>query len=202
MKRIRIRPVRPGDAAAVREIYAPYVSDNVTSFELAVPTAEEFEQRIQAQCAQFPWLVAESDEAGVLGYAYASPHKTRWAYRWSVDVTVYLKPQLQRRGAGRALYDALFALLRRQGYVNAYAGITLPNPGSEGLHRAMGFTEVGIYRGVGFKCGAWRDVIWLQLRLADPKTPSDSLAPTTDLWNDPAVLALMDAAARRIRLGP
>ena len=109
----------------------------------------------------YPWLVCE-DGGEVLGYVYATQHRERAAYRWSVDTSVYVRQGRQRRGVGRALYTSLLAVLPLQGYVNAYAGATLPNPASVGLHEAMGFQPVGVYRQVGFKYGAWHDVAWFQ----------------------------------------
>ncbi len=105
----------------------------------------------------------------ILGYAYASKHRERAAYVWSADVSVYVREGRRRGGLGRALYTSLFAILRLQGYYNALAGVTLPNPGSEGLHRAMGFQPVGIYRNIGYKCGGWHDVAWSQLALREPE---------------------------------
>src|SRR5205823_4346286 len=80
-------------------------------------------------------------------------------------VSAYVRQDRHRRGVGRALYTRLFEILRRQGFVNAFAGITLPNPGSVGLHEAMGFEFIGVYRGIGYKGGAWHDVGWYQLAL-------------------------------------
>jgi len=155
-----IRTATPADAAAIAAIYAPYVTDGYASFEAEPPSAAEFEQRM---CARplLPWLVAEKSGA-VVGFAFASQHKTRAAYRWSVDCSVYLAAAVARRGVGRALYERLLSAVRELGYVTAYAGIALPNPASVGLHEAMGFTPVGIYREVGWKLGAWRDVGWWQ----------------------------------------
>jgi phosphinothricin acetyltransferase len=104
----------------------------------------------------------------VVGYAYASPHRDRAAYQWSVDVTVYVSPRAHRTGTGRRLYGLLLAILRQQGYHQAFGGITLPNTASVGLHEAMGFTPVGVYRRVGFKLGAWRDVGWWGVELGPP----------------------------------
>ena len=175
-----IRSAAPFDAHAISAIYAPFVSDNVTSFELDPPDAADVERRILELQAQYPWLVFEAD-GRVLGYAYASAHRSRKAYQWSTDVSVYIHPDGHRRGIGRALYTALFEVLRRQGYVNAYAGITLPNAASVGLHEAMGFVPVGVYQRVGFKLGAWHDVVWLQLRLADPPVPVPVPVPALDV---------------------
>jgi L-amino acid N-acyltransferase YncA len=152
------------DAAACAEIYAPYVVGSAVSFEEAAPTAAAFAERIAGVQATHPWLVAE--EGGrVVGYAYASPHRDRAAYRWACDVAVYVDRTHQRRGVGRALYEALFDELREQGLHLAVAGVTLPNDASVGLHEALGFEPVGVYRGIGWKAGAWRDVGWWWLRL-------------------------------------
>lgn len=160
--------IRPADAArdagACSRIYAPYVTDSVISFEEVAPGAQEMAARIQLVTAAYPWLVAERDGA-VAGFAYATRHRERASYRWAVDVTVYLDAAHHRHGIGRRLYEALFARLRAQGFHVAVAGITLPNAASVGLHEALGFELVGIYRGIGWKAGSWRDVGWWQLQL-------------------------------------
>jgi L-amino acid N-acyltransferase YncA len=149
------------DAALIAAIYAPHCSSTAVSFEVDAPSADEIAKRIAATTAQYPWLVL-ADDGVVAGYAYASRHRDRAAYQWSVDVAVYVDRAHHRRGVGRALYTTLFELLRHQRYFKAYGGITLPNPSSVGLHEAVGFTLVGVYRGVGYKLGAWHDVAWFQ----------------------------------------
>ena len=163
------------DGAACAAIYGPYVDASGVSFEDVAPSAAELSARIAATSARFPWLVVELDGA-VAGYAYASQHRERAAYRWAVDVAVYVDAAHQGRGAGRALYEALFALLRGQGFRSACAGIALPNDASVALHRALGFEHVGTYRDIGWKAGAWRDVAWWQLQLA-PDAPRDEPPP-------------------------
>ena len=171
-----VRHAEPArDARACAAIYAPYVADSGVSFDEVVPTAAQFEELIAQTSARYPWLVLESD-ACVVGYAYASQHRARAAYRWAVDVGVYVDRSHQRRGAGRALYEALFELLRRQGLRSVCAGVTLPNDASIGLHRALGFEHVGTYRAIGWKAGAWRDVSWWQLQLA-PDARDDGPPP-------------------------
>ncbi len=170
----RIRPATGADAAAIAAVYRPYVTDSVISFETEPPDAAEMARRMAARPAK-PWLVAERDQA-VVGYAYASAHRERAAYRWAADVSVYLAAAERSRGTGRALYAQLFELLKDLGYVAAYAGIALPNPASVGLHESMGFGLVGVYRGVGHKFGRWHDVGWWQLALADPR-PDDPAEP-------------------------
>ena len=116
--------------------------------------------RIRDYGASHGWLVAEAG-GHVAGYAYGSTHRTRAAYASSCDVAVYVDPAHARQGFGRALYGELLRLLGAK-YHAAFAGIALPNEASVGLHEAMGFTPVGIYREVGWKMGGWRDVGWWQ----------------------------------------
>ena len=173
---VAIRMAGVGDAAAIADIYRPYVTDAATSFEVTPPDAAEMARRIDAVLALGPWLVALDDAGAPIGYAYASRHAERAAYQWSVDATVYVRDGHHRRGVGRALYGALFPLLRLQGFYVAHAGITLPNAGSVGLHESFGFRPVGVYPAVGWKFGAWRDVGWWHLPLQErPATPAPPL---------------------------
>ncbi|OBH98052.1 arsinothricin resistance N-acetyltransferase ArsN1 family B [Mycobacterium sp. E2733] len=166
----------PEDADAIADLYAPYVRDSAISFEAVPPTAQDMRSRLTATLTNLPWLVITHGDA-VRGYAYASSHRARAAYRWSVDVSLYLDRSIHRQGNGRRIYTALLNMLAAQGYINAYAAIALPNPASVGLHEAMGFTRVGVFEGVGFKNGAWWDVGWWHRRLADrPAQPSDPRA--------------------------
>lgn len=167
------------DGAACAAIYAPYVTGSGVSFEEVAPTAEQFAQLIAQTSVSHPWLVLEDDDGAAAGYAYATQHRARAAYRWAVDVAVYVAAQHHGRGAGRTLYEALLELLRRQGLRIACAGVTLPNDASIGLHRALGFEHVGTYRDIGWKAGEWRDVSWWQLRLApdDDGPPQEPREP-------------------------
>ncbi len=158
------------DAARVAEIYRPAVEGNFISFEEAAPTGNEMADRMRRVLARLPWLVAEDESGVVVGYAYASPHRERAAYRWSVDISVYIDPAWQRRGIGRLLYDDLLEWLRGHGFVNVYAGVSLPNPGSVALHEAIGMRRIGVYERVGYKLGEWRDVAWFGMRLSEPTT--------------------------------
>ena len=111
----------------------------------------------------------------IIGYAYASKHRYRTAYQWSPESTVYLSPEVHRKGIGRILYETLFSLLKVQGYFNVYAGVGLPNEKSVGFHKALGFEEIGIFKKVGYKLGNWHDTHWFQLHLSEhilnPPTP-------------------------------
>ena len=175
---MKIRMATEADAEAIAAIYRPSVVERATSFEVDPPSAVEMAGRIRSLRAFAPWLVCVGPDDRALGYAYASPHNERAAYRWSVTVTVYIDAGQHRRGIGRALYQALFSLLRLQGFYVAHAGITLPNPGSVGLHESLGFRPIGVYPAVGGKLGAWQDVGWWQLPLQErPATPPAPLTP-------------------------
>jgi L-amino acid N-acyltransferase YncA len=154
-----IRVARVADARDIQAIYAPIVRDTPISFEVEPPSMAEMEDRIGSTLPEFPFLVCDVD-AQVIGYAYAGAHRARAAYRWSVDVTVYVAATARRAGVGRSLYRALLPILRRQDFHAAFAGITLPNEGSVALHEAVGFRRLGVYEEVGFKHGRWHDVGW------------------------------------------
>lgn len=172
---LEIRLATPDDAAQIQAIYAPVVRETAISFEWEPPSVEEMRRRVESTLAKgYPWLVL--DHSGeILGYAYGSTHRERVAYRWSAEVSVYIHPAWHRRGIGRALYASLFEVLRLQGFRNAFAGATQPNPGSVALHEAMGFQEIGLFRRIGYKFGKWHDVRWWGLALgehpAEPPLP-------------------------------
>jgi L-amino acid N-acyltransferase YncA len=163
---MKIRAATAADAPAILAIYAPIVRDTIISFETEVPTTQDIADRIDTTMKTHPYLLAEANGA-VAGYAYAGEHRARSAYKWSVDVTVYVASQARRAGVARALYGRLLPMLAERGFHAAFAGIALPNPASVGLHEAMGFAPVGIYREVGFKFGRWCDVGWWQRLLHD-----------------------------------
>lgn len=166
------------DAAACAAIFAPIVAGSAVSFEEQVPDAAAFAQRIATLTQSYPWLVLER-EGRVIAYACASSHRPRAAYRWAAEVGIYVDPAHHRAGAGRRLYEALLDLLRRQRLHIACAAITLPNDASIGLHRALGFEPAGVQRAIGYKCGAWHDVSWWQLRLSpgDDGSPPEPQGP-------------------------
>jgi L-amino acid N-acyltransferase YncA len=167
---LTVRDATERDAGACAAIYAPYVTGTAISFETVVPSPAEMAGRIAAARATHAWLVLE--EAGrVVGYAYGHPFKERAAYRWACETSIYLEPGRRRTGAGRTLYAALLARLTERGYHRAFAGMTLPNDASAGLHRALGFEPAGVYRRVGWKHGAWHDVAWVQLTIAADDAP-------------------------------
>ncbi len=170
-----VRPADPvRDAEPCRAIYAHFVEHTAVSFETEPPTTAEMRERIRSAVRSHAWLVAD-DDGEVVAYAYGAPHRARAAYRFLAEVSVYVAPGHERRGLGRALYGPLLARLRERGYRTAVAGMTLPNPGSQGLHAALGFREIGTFHRAGWKHGAWHDTGWMELSLVgdsgDPDAP-------------------------------
>lgn len=187
---LRVRVAELADAELFLGIYGPVVRETAISFEEVVPSVEEMRERIRLTQGRLPWLtlVQERPESeDVLGYAYASAHRVRASYRWSVDVAIYLGVPARGRGLGKALYRVLLEVVRRQGYFNAFGGVGLPNPGSVALHESLGFERIATYRNVGFKQGSWHDVGWWQLQLGPlPAAPAEpraflELLPELDL---------------------
>jgi L-amino acid N-acyltransferase YncA len=169
---MNIRSIHSNDTEAVLSIYAPYILQTAATFETAVPSQQEFSERIAQYTAKYPWLVAE-EEGKVVGYAYAGKHRDRDAYQWCAESSVYVEKAYQGKGVARKLYEQLFQLLREDGYVNIYAGITQPNEPSNRLHQHMGFEPVGTYQKVGYKLGRWHDVLWMVKTLIDhPSEPA------------------------------
>ena len=168
------------DADAIASIYRPAVEETGASFEEVAPDGAEMGRRIRQTLIRTPWLVAEAQRQ-VIGYAYAGPHRERAGYRWSVDVSAYVHPDWHRRRVGRTLYDVLLPMLLKQRFVNVYAGIALPNPASVALHEAIGMRRIGVYERVGYKFGAWLDVAWYGMRIADPGVPPAEPIPLPEL---------------------
>lgn len=173
---IPVRAATVRDAAAISAIYAPVVRDTVISFEAEPPDAAEIRRRMTEPAVRLPWLVADAPE-GVAGYAYAAPFRSREAYRWSVETSVYVAAKARRRGAARRLYECLLAELRMLGYVSAFAGVALPNDASVALHEALGFTAIGVFPAAGYKHGRWVDVGWWALALVPVSAPPAAPAP-------------------------
>lgn len=182
----QVRTACEADAAAMAAIYAPYVRETTISFELDPPDAAEFVLRMGRSMPTHPWLVAV-DGAQVIGYAYATRHRERAAYRWTAETSVYVQRSGHRRGVGRALYATLLERLAALNFRTALAGITLPNPQSVGFHESMGFRQVARYPRVGWKFGAWRDTGWWALELAPGAdgAPAELRTPAEMRWPAP-----------------
>lgn len=169
-----VRDATSADAGVCAEIYAPYVRDTAITFELEPPSEARMAERIETALSGHAWLVLVEDEQ-VIGYAYGSDYKSRAAYRWACEVSVYLLGDRHRGGGGRALYEALFDRLAGRGFRTVVAGMTLSNEASLGLHAAVGFEPVGTYRRIGWKLDAWHDVAWAQRSLVslDHEPPAE-----------------------------
>ena len=160
-----LRDAVAGDGEALAAIYNHYVTGTIVTFEEVAVSGAEMAARIAAvQGAGLPWLVAEED-GQVVGYAYASPWKPRYGYRFSVEVTVYLAPGREGRGWGTRLYRELFERLAGLGVHFVAGGIALPNPASVGLHEKLGMRKVAHFRENGTKFGRWIDVGYWQRTL-------------------------------------
>jgi phosphinothricin acetyltransferase len=191
-----IRFAQLTDAAGILAIYAPYCESTYVSFEIVAPSMEQIQERIGRITTDYPWLVGEVD-GRIVGYVYASRHHERAAYRWSVDVAVYVAAAHQRRGVGRILYETLFAILLEQGHFKVFAGITLPNEASVGLHESMGFRPAAIFRGVGYKFGRWLDVGWWQRDLQAERDNPTEPHPFSSMRDSPAVVTALAEGNRK-----
>ncbi|MEH2449177.1 MAG: arsinothricin resistance N-acetyltransferase ArsN1 family B [Nostoc sp.] len=165
-----IRLANESDALKMLAIYAPVVRETSISFEIEPPSETEFQGRIKNYQQQMPWLVCQIN-GELLGYAYATPYRTRAAYQWSVESSVYVNVEHRRKGVAKALYSSLFQLLHLQGFYNVFAAIALPNPASVAVHEAIGFSPVGVFCRVGYKFSEWHDVGWWQLSLQQQPLP-------------------------------
>ncbi|MEH2394565.1 MAG: arsinothricin resistance N-acetyltransferase ArsN1 family B [Nostoc sp.] len=165
-----IRLANESDALKMLAIYAPVVRETSISFEIEPPSETEFQGRIKNYQQQMPWLVCQIN-GELLGYAYATPYRTRAAYQWSVESSVYVNVEHRRKGVAKALYSSLFQLLQLQGFYNVFAAIALPNPASVAVHEAVGFSPVGVFCKVGYKFSEWHDVGWWQLSLQQQPLP-------------------------------
>lgn len=170
-----IRVATGDDAAAMLEIYAPFILNSGITQETGIPTVEEFQKRIFSNLEERPWLVCEIDNQ-IAGYAYAGKHRDRKGYQWCTEPSVYISENFYQRGIAHALYTALFDILKLQGYVNAYAVITLPNEKSISFHKKFGFDYLTTYPKIGYKLGQWHDVGWMQYEInPHKKDPADPI---------------------------
>lgn len=174
---MKLRAATPDDAAAIADIYAPFVRESAVSFETEPPGEAAMRSRIEAGGSLYPWLVGEAEDGSLIGYAYAARFRDRPAYRFAVETSVYLRSGASGRGLGRRLYEPLLATLEAQGFTQAIAAITLPNEASVRLHERLGFERAGTYRQVGWKIGRWHDVGLWQKALAVAGDPPEEPRP-------------------------
>lgn len=167
-----IRAVRKTDAAAIAEIYAPYVLETAVTFEYQAPDEAEFARRIERITKQFPWLVWE-EEGEILGYAYADAPFSRPAYAWCAELSIYLRRDIRGRGIGSALYRELEAILEKQGYQILYAIVTGDNQASMDFHRARGYTIRANFPGCAYKFQKSLGIVWMEKRLKPVEIPDN-----------------------------
>ena len=161
-----LRLAKQSDAEEILTIYAPYIESTSFTFETETPLVEAFAERINTYLIHWPWLVCEMD-GKIAGYAYATRHRERTAYQWCVESSIYIHDNFQRTGIARALYTALFEILKIQGFRNVYAVINLPNDKSVAFHESQGFSYFATYEKVGYKLGNWKNVGWWKLSIND-----------------------------------
>lgn len=170
---MRIEKATEADAAALLEIYAPYVADTAISFEYAVPSLEEFESRIRTISARYPYLKAVAEDGSLLGYAYAGAFKSRAAYDWAVETTIYVRRDRRGSGVGRRLYETLERSLLGMGICNLNACIAYTPQADSHLtndsmyfHERLGYSLVGTFHHCGYKFGTWYDMVWMEKIIA------------------------------------
>lgn len=185
-----IRLARPADAQGILDIYAHYIRDTSLTFELEVPPADDFARRIEQYLAYAPWLVAEAD-GRVAGYAYASRHRERAGYQWSAECSIYMHADFTGTSTATLVYQALFKILRWQGFRNVYAVINLPNDRSVRFHEKLGFNYRFTFENVGYKLGQWKNVGWWLLQLNDYSEEPAPPVPFSELIGRPELAAML-----------
>ncbi len=166
------------DAKEILDIYAPYIKNTAITFEYEVPSLEEFKNRINTISAKYPYLVYRVDST-IVGYAYASTFKTRAAFSWDVETSIYLHPDYHHKGVAAKLYTALIELLKLQGYCHLYSYIAVPNEASVRFHQKFGFKECALYPNTGYKLGSWRDLSCMDLCLYSNEELKNMCPPAT-----------------------
>lgn len=194
-KKFKISAADPKDADDFLKIYTPYITSTAITFELEIPSADEFAERMRRTLTKYPYLKAES-AGSAAGYAYASAFKDRKAYDYSAEVSIYISADLHLQGLGTLLYEKLFAILKAQGITNVYACIAkspriddryLTNA-SEIFHSKLGFKTCGHFSSCGFKFGSWYDMIWMEKQINERPLCPKPFIPYPKL--DPALPCL------------
>ncbi len=175
-----IRVAKLDDAEAILSIYTPFIENSIVTAEEVVPSVSEFRDRMANILKDFPWLVCCDDDGNILGYTYASRHQQRSAYRYSVNLSIYVNPKYQRNHVATKLYSCLFEMLRRQGYKNAFAAVIIPNPKSAAFHHSLGFRPAAVFSKVTYKLGHWNDMEWFQYPLSVYDDTPEAIIPFSE----------------------
>ena len=192
----RIRTARSEDAAALAAIYAPFVTGTVVSFELDAPSVEEFQRRIEATSTAFAYVVAEVVESGeIAGYAYYGTLRSRPAYQWAAETSIYLAPAHQGRGLGSVLVEAIERLMAAQGIALSVACITSDNTGSIAFHERLGYEHCGEFCNCAFKLGRWLSVTWMEKQLLPCMEKPAERRTLTDADIEPVLAAANERLA-------
>lgn len=173
-----LRFVRDEDASEITEIYRPYVDNSIVSWEYEAPEAPEILSRIVKVKKYYPWLICEFDGC-VAGYAYAAEHRDRIGYQWSVEVSIYVHEDHRRKSVAKCLYNALFKILKLQGYHVMLAIISVPNIPSVSFHRSLGFVKTAAFNEIGFKYDTWQSSEWFIKRLHDKDNKASEIVNYT-----------------------
>ena len=180
---ITIRSATISDAERILEIYTPYILHTAITFEYSVPSLVEFTARMQNILGRYPYLVALMD-GQIIGYAYASPFKSRAAYDWSVETSIYIDQFHKGNGIGSKLYLALESLLKRQNICNLCACIAYPNPESIAFHKVFGYETCAHFHKSGYKQGIWYDMIWMEKTLCEHSNEPAEFIPISELTDN------------------
>lgn len=195
--KLTIRQAVPADAASILDIYSHYINNTTATFEMEVPSAEQFRSRLEGIMGEYPFLVCD-DGGHIAGYAYAHRHQSRAAYKYSAELSVYLRPHYTGLGIGRALCEAVIELLKLQNVQTVYSAVSLPNEASCALHRSLGFEPAGLWRNTGRKHGRWIDIQWFQLVIGCYPPEPDTFVPV-GLVDRSGAAAILRSAGDNLR---
>jgi phosphinothricin acetyltransferase len=194
-----IRLIRDTDYAGALAVYAPYVLDTVITFEYEVPTLDEFTRRLSAIAKHYPVLVCEVD-GDIVAYSYGSTHRVKTAYQWSVESTIYIAEAYHHKGLASILYTCLFDILRLQGFINVYAGISVPDGKSDKFHPKFGFKYLGVFPKIGYKHGSWHDLKWYEYILSEHIYNPPNPIPISEIQDSEAVREILEKANNELKI--
>lgn len=172
---IKLRMANLNDAKDILDIYRPYVTDTIITFEYEVPTISEFRSRIESILENYPYIVCLIDDK-IIGYVYAGKHKERAAYMWNAELSIYLHKEYTKEGIGKVLYNAILDILKIQNIQNVYGCITEDNIASEKFHEYFGFNKLGIFNKTGYKFNKWHDVTWYEKNIGGYGKPKEFIS--------------------------